>query len=88
MNEDLFRQQLREKGYGEARIVEYEPNADREMHTHDFTAMVLVMIGDFTLALESESTTYGPGDWCELEAGTVHTERTGPSGATILLATK
>jgi quercetin dioxygenase-like cupin family protein len=88
MTEDQFRQQLQEKGYGEAKIREFEPNQDKEMHTHDLSAMALVMRGEFILALESESTSYAPGEWCELIAGTVHTERTGPDGATVLLAYK
>ncbi len=88
MNEDQFRQQLQEKGYGEAKIREFEPNQDKEMHTHDLSAMALVMRGEFILALESESTSYAPGEWCELIAGTVHTERTGPDGATVLLSYK
>ena len=88
MNEDQFRQQLRESGYGDAKVREYEPNLDKEMHTHDQSTIALVMSGEFTLVLESESMTYGPGEWCECPAGTVHTERTGPSGATVLLAHK
>ena len=88
MTEDQFREQLREQGYGEARIRDFEPNLDKEMHTHDQPAMALVMRGEFTLVLERESTTYKPGEWCELLAGTLHTERTGASGATVLLAYK
>jgi quercetin dioxygenase-like cupin family protein len=88
MTEDQFRRQLREQGYGEARIREFEPNLDKDMHTHDQSAMALVMRGEFTLVLIKESTTYQPGEWCELVAGTSHTERTGPSGATVLLAYK
>lgn len=88
MNEEEFKKKLRDRGYGEAKIKEYEPNLDKPMHTHDVSAMALVVSGEFTLALESESTTYSPGEWCELPAGTVHTERTGPGGATILLAYK
>lgn len=88
MTEDQFRQQLREQGYGEARIRDFEPNLDKDMHTHDQSAMALVMRGEFTLVLEREATTYQPGEWCELIAGTLHTERTGPEGATVLLAYK
>ena len=88
MNEEQFRQQLREKGYGDAKIKEFEPNLDKPMHTHELSAMAFVVSGEFILALESESTTYGPSEWCELPAGTVHTEGTGPSGATVLLAYK
>ncbi len=46
------------------------------------------MGGELKLALESGSMTYGPGDWCKLVAGTMHTERTDPSGATVLLTYK
>ena len=88
MNEDEFRQLLRERGFGDAKSREYEPNLDKPMHTHELSAIGLVMSGEFIIALESGSTTYGPGEMCELEAGTVHTERTGPSGATVLLAYK
>ena len=88
MNEGQFKKELRERGYGEAQIREYEPNLDKPMHTHDVSAMALVISGEFTLALEGESRTYAPGEWCELPAGTVHTERTGPDGATVLLAYK
>lgn len=88
MTEEQFRTQLREKGYGEAKVKEFEPNLDKPMHTHDLSAIGFVIKGEFSLALESESTTYGPGEWCELPAGTVHTEQTGASGATLLLAYK
>jgi quercetin dioxygenase-like cupin family protein len=88
MNEEQFRQQLQEKGYGDAQIKVFEPNLDKPMHTHELSAMALVMSGEFTLALESESTVVAPGECCELEAGTVHTERTGANGATVLLAYK
>ena len=88
MNEDQFRQELRKRGYPEAQIREFEPNLDKEMHTHDQSAMALVTRGALTLVLERESTTYKPGEWCELVAGTLHTERTGASGATVLLAYK
>jgi quercetin dioxygenase-like cupin family protein len=88
MSEEEFRQLLAQKGFGDAKIKEYMPSLDEPMHSHELSAIALVMSGEFTLALESESTTFGPGEWCELEAGTVHTERTGPNGATLLLAFK
>ena len=88
MDEEQFRRLARDKGYGEPARREFEPGLDRELHTHDHSALLLVLDGEFTLALETEATTHGPGGWCELEAGTVHTERTGPAGATVLLAAK
>lgn len=88
MNRNEFQHQVREQGYGDAQIKEFEPRLDTEMHTHDFAVMALVVSGQFTLARESGATTYGPGDWCELEAGTMHAEQTGAEGATVLLAIK
>ena len=76
MNEQEFREKLREKGYGEPKIRDWEPNLDKEMHTHDLSAMALVTQCD------------GPGESCELLAGTLHTEITGPNGAVTLLAYK
>lgn len=88
MNEEQFRQQLREKGYGEAQIKEYAPNTDGPMHTHDVSVMLLVLNGEFTLAQPNGATTYKPGECCELVAGAEHTERAGPEGARVLLARK
>ena len=88
MIEDQFRQELRERSYGDAEIMEFEPNREKEMHSHDESVMALVISGEFTLVLESGSTTYGPGEWCENPAGTLHTERIGPDGVTALVALK
>lgn len=88
MTENEFRDLLREKGYGDIRFKEYAPHANDSLHTHDVSVMLMVLSGSFTLALESESTTYGPGEICELAAGTLHTEKTGDSGARILLGCK
>ena len=88
MNEDQFRQQLREHGYADAKVKEYEANMNAPMHTHEFSVMLYVLSGEFTLALEAGSRTYARGDWCELPGDTMHSERTGPSGATVLVAVK
>ena len=85
MNEAQFRQQLHEQGYGEAQPVEFEPNFAADMHTHDFSAFVLVTSGAFTLVTEDGSVTHQPGEACTLAAGTLHSEQTGADDATILL---
>jgi hypothetical protein len=41
-----------------------------------------------TLEWENGASTYGVGDICEFEAGTVHAEKTGEDGATIILGFK
>lgn len=88
MNEEQFRQRLREKGYGEGQFKEYPPNTDGPIHAHDFSVMLLVVSGEFGLAQESGVTTYQPGEVCEVGAGAEHAERTGSSGARVLLGKK
>ena len=88
MNEAQFRQQLQEQGYSEAQSLEYEPNFVNDMHSHEFSAFVLVLSGDFTLVTSDGSVTHQPGQACKLAAGTLHSEQTGASGATILVGKK
>ena len=88
MNEAQFRRQLQEQGYGEAKLLEFEPNSVNDMHTHDFSAFALVLSGEFTLVTEDGSVTHQPGEACKLAAGTLHAEQTGASGARILIGKK
>ena len=88
MDEAQFRQQLQEQGYGEAQSLDFEPNSANDMHTHDFSAFALVLRGAFTLVTEDGSVTHQPGEACKLAAGTLHCEKTGASGATILIGKK
>ncbi len=88
MNDAQFRQQLQEKAYNEPQALDFEPNMFIDMHTHDFSAFALVVSGELTLATEDGSVTHLPGDACEIAAGTLHSERTGASGATILIGKK
>ena len=88
MTEAEFRQKLQEQGYGEPMPMEYAPRLDKPMHTHEQSAMGLVVSGEFILKLEDGRKSYQPGEWCELPAGTVHTESAGGDGANALMAFK
>ena len=88
MDEPHFNQQLQELGYGEAQSVEYPPNMVTDMHTHDFSAFALVLSGEFILVTEEGAVRHQPGEACKLAAGTRHSERTGASGARILIGKK
>lgn len=88
MNEEQFRQTLRERDYGEVQFKDYPPNADGPMHTHEFSVLLLVVDGEFMLAQDDGVTTYRPGEICDLAAGSKHVERSGSSGARILLGKK
>ncbi len=88
MKEARFRQQLREQGYSEAQSLEFEPNSANDMHTHDCSAFVLVLSGEFTLVTEDGFVTHQQGETCKLAAGTLHSEQTSASGVTILIGKK
>jgi len=88
MNEAQFRKELRERGYGEAQLMDIKPGPAMDMHAHDQSILTYVVSGEWTLILESETTTFGPGDLCENKVGTMHTERIGPDGVSVLLAKK
>ena len=88
MEEAEFRRHVEKQGYGEPELREYEPNLSGELHSHEFSAMLLVMRGTFSLALEKESINCLAGEIYQVPAGVLHDERTGSNGATILLAKK
>ena len=88
MNEAQFRRQLQGQGYSEAQALEYEPNSVSDMHPHDVSALAFVHSGEFTLVTEDGSVTHQPGETFEVAAGTLHSEQTGASGATIFFGTK
>ena len=39
MTEEEFRTELAARGYGDPRSYSFEPNADGELHSHEFSAM-------------------------------------------------
>lgn len=86
MNEEQFRQRAREQGYGDVQAKSYDPNKDGPLHTHEFSVMLLVVEGQFSLAFEDGTKSYLPGEVCELAANVMHAERAGSSGAKVLLA--
>ena len=88
MNETQFKQALKDQGYGEAERAEYRQSSAKDMHVHDITAFVYVVSGEFVLRTEDGTKSHQPGDTCEVAAGTLHTEETGPDGATVLIARK
>jgi quercetin dioxygenase-like cupin family protein len=88
MDEADSRRQAQVLGHLDIEFKDYPPHQDGPMHTHDFSVMLLVVSGEFSLARENSTVTYPPGHTCELAAGVSHTERTGATGARVLLAKK
>ena len=85
-----FRAGLRADGFDdEIRITDYEPGAKAgELHTHDFSARLLVLKGTFILQYENSSQTLTAGQCCQLEAGTRHAEAAGKRGARVVAGLK
>ena len=85
MNGEQFRKRAQEQGYGDFQTKAYVPNNDGPLHAHEFSVVLLVVHGQFTLAFEDGKSDFRPGEVCELAANVIHTERVGPHGANVLL---
>ena len=88
MDEKEFRKKALSEGYSEPEIHDVEPSPAKEIHIHDQSVLSLVLSGEFTMINEHGSTTYGPGEWCENPAGTLHTEQIGATGVIALVGKK
>ena len=83
MNRTEFEADLRREGY-ELREGKIDPNVHRDAHAHDFDARLFVLEGSVTLVFGSDRVTYGPGDSCNVPAGTMHEEHTEADGVRFL----
>lgn len=90
VTEAEFRAGLRRDGFDdEIRITNYEPGVEGgSLHAHEFSARVFVLDGAFTIRYEDGPQTYSPGQCCQLDAGTMHAECTGNTGARVLAGLK
>lgn len=83
MDRTEFEAALARDGY-EAVARSMQPNTVNPDHTHDFDARVMVLEGAITIGRSSGSHTYGPGEWCEVAAGELHSEQVGPLGVSYV----
>jgi quercetin dioxygenase-like cupin family protein len=83
MNRAEFEADVRREGY-ELREGKIEPNVHRDAHSHEFDARLLVLEGSVTLVFGTDRRTYGPGDSCNVPAGTMHEEHTEADGVRFL----
>jgi quercetin dioxygenase-like cupin family protein/rubrerythrin len=89
MTEADFRAGLRADGFDdEIRITSFDPNQNGELHSHDFSARLLVLDGALTLRYEDGLQTFTSGQCCQVDAGTVHAECTGTAGARVVAGLK
>jgi mannose-6-phosphate isomerase-like protein (cupin superfamily) len=83
MNRAEFEADLRREGY-ELREGKIEPNVHRDAHAHGFDARLFVLEGSVTLVFGTERFICGPGDSCNVPAGTMHEEHTDAEGVRFL----
>ena len=83
MNRAEFEADLRRDGY-ELREGKIEPNVHRDAHAHEFDARLFVLEGSVKLVFGTGPCTYGPGDSCDVPAGTMHEEHTESDGVRFL----
>ncbi|MFT5392604.1 MAG: putative cupin superfamily protein [Gammaproteobacteria bacterium] len=88
VNEASFRTEAQNLGFPEPIVVPREACILNDTHTHDFTAFILVLDGEYTVTTAAGATVYGPGDAYTLVPGTAHSEVAGPAGASLLIARK
>ncbi len=83
MDRAAFEAELLREGY-EVRESRIGPNEHRPPHTHDFDARLFVIEGALMLVRNGEASSFGPGEWCDVPAGTVHQEITDARGVHTL----
>ena len=88
MEEAEYRQHLKDDGYSDPVLVEWEAGLINETHTHDFSSSLLILSGEMTVETVDETKTCRPGQSFSAEAGIVHTETVGPEGIRFLVGRK
>ena len=76
------------RAHGAQEVLErrWSPNQVVEEHVHPFEAQAIVAQGEMWLTCAGQTRHLLPGDEFHLRAGTSHSERYGPEGATYWVA--
>lgn len=85
MSRSEFEAEVRQQGY-DVRDGEIPPDQHRPAHSHPFDARLFVLDGHLTLVFGERRETFAPGMSCNVPAGTVHEELTGPDGVRYVAA--
>jgi mannose-6-phosphate isomerase-like protein (cupin superfamily) len=83
---DQFRSERLQQGFDEVLERPWAPGAVVGTHTHPFDADALVVQGEMWLEVGGQERRLITGDGFVLAAGTPHSERYGPEGATYWVA--
>ena len=88
MDQAAFRQLCEEEGFEPVMEREGEAGFTSKVHTHPFTARIMVLSGEFTLTREGKEEVYRAGGDFTMTPGCEHAESFGADGATFLVARK
>ena len=88
MDEAQFRKSLIDEGYGQTKLVTWDPNHSNESHAHDFTAKGFVTAGSVQIESADGMQDCKQGDTFSMAAGVSHTEKAGAGGARLIVGRK
>ncbi len=85
MDESAVPQQLRSEGFTDIYTWQDRPGAFYPDHAHPTLSAHIILDGEMSLTQNGETRTYDAGDRVDVEAGTVHSAKMGPSGCRYLI---
>lgn len=88
LRESQLRKGLEAEGFLDTFVWQDRPNAFYPDHTHAGLTAHIILDGEMTLTMNSESHTYAVGERCDVPAGATHSARMGPQGCRYLVGEK
>lgn len=85
MDEKKLTEQLRREGFGHTYVWQDGANAHYPDHTHAEETAHIILDGEMTLTMGSQTRTYRAGERCDVPAGAVHSAQMGPKGCRYLI---
>ncbi|MFT5175891.1 MAG: quercetin dioxygenase-like cupin family protein [Gammaproteobacteria bacterium] len=88
MDQSAFEQSCAQQGFEAVEERQGTPGFTSQMHSHPFTARIMVTGGEFTITRNGAAEVYTAGGNFTMDAGCEHAESFGVDGATFLAARK
>ncbi|MEI7740752.1 MAG: cupin domain-containing protein, partial [Betaproteobacteria bacterium] len=81
-----FKDEKLQQGYSEVLQKSWEPNAENQLHQHDFTAEAIVIEGEMWLTVDGKTQHLSQGDNFHVPQHVQHKEKYGPEGCVFWVA--